>query len=286
MQGGGVPFEIICVNDGSTDGSRDIVLDMARNHPCLHLLEQDNQGPSAATQAGIRAASGHCLWCVDADDLLHPLALSAMTEVLEKSGQDFAVCEEKRFFPGQDPSGLMGPVPALPPVSSLEWTNRLWGAFHSTLSRREALERSGGCDPRVFVQDYSAFLRLYHTCSGVAVHTPLYFYRADQAAQVSAGRFQQHHDASLAEAFFLLDHGTRVPASFRRRCVSKGWSRLARVARKTGRFSLWLHSVVRQGVFPRHHDPEATARLLFRTCRLFRQCTPVRLTRDFPEGRL
>ena len=67
------PFEVIVVDDGSTDGSAEI----ARSFPQVHLIEQENQGPAAARNAGLAVAVGEFLSIHDSDDLVPPGKLIA-----------------------------------------------------------------------------------------------------------------------------------------------------------------------------------------------------------------
>lgn len=63
-------IEIICINDGSTDNSRNILEQYARNDPRLKIVDQENLGVSAARNAGIDLALGKFLLFLDSDDLL------------------------------------------------------------------------------------------------------------------------------------------------------------------------------------------------------------------------
>ena len=62
-------FEVIVVNDGSKDGSMDVVRQFV-DKPNLKIIEQENQGLSAARMKGLSAASGEYVWFVDSDDWL------------------------------------------------------------------------------------------------------------------------------------------------------------------------------------------------------------------------
>jgi glycosyltransferase involved in cell wall biosynthesis len=68
----GVAFELVVVDDGSTDGSGDAVQDWAAEDPAqasvLHLIRQKNQGAAAARNAGWTAARGEIILFLDADD--------------------------------------------------------------------------------------------------------------------------------------------------------------------------------------------------------------------------
>lgn len=60
--------EIICVDDGSTDNSAEIVEDFARKDSRIRLIKQNNQGSGAARNVGIKAAKGEYIAFMDADD--------------------------------------------------------------------------------------------------------------------------------------------------------------------------------------------------------------------------
>jgi len=76
-------FEVIVVNDGSTDCGAEIVRTMAL--PRVTLIEQQNGGVSAARNAGIRAASGEWVAFLDADDVWLPNNLACQVALLERN---------------------------------------------------------------------------------------------------------------------------------------------------------------------------------------------------------
>jgi glycosyltransferase involved in cell wall biosynthesis len=70
------PAQIVVVDDGSTDGTAEIAL----SFPAVELIRQENSGPGAARNAGVRAARHPWLALLDSDDLWHPDKLQKQIE--------------------------------------------------------------------------------------------------------------------------------------------------------------------------------------------------------------
>ena len=75
-------YEIVVVDDGSTDGTRDIVSQF-QSDKLVRYLYQDNRGPSAARNAGIRESRGQFIAFLDADDLWLPQKLERQMQAFE-----------------------------------------------------------------------------------------------------------------------------------------------------------------------------------------------------------
>lgn len=71
-------YEILLINDGSTDGSERIVDDLAVRYDKIRVFHQTNQGVSAARNLGINNAVGDYLWFVDGDDKIAAGAISKL----------------------------------------------------------------------------------------------------------------------------------------------------------------------------------------------------------------
>ena len=71
-------FEIILVNDGSTDGSDELCQNLANHSQAIRVINQKNQGVSSARNCGLRAARGEYLCFIDSDDNLISNELSAL----------------------------------------------------------------------------------------------------------------------------------------------------------------------------------------------------------------
>ncbi len=75
-------FEILCVDDGSTDRSAAILREYAARDGRIVVLEQENSGAGAARNRGVRAARGTFLTFADSDDEIHPDAYSRVVRVM------------------------------------------------------------------------------------------------------------------------------------------------------------------------------------------------------------
>ncbi len=84
-------IEIICVNDGSTDSSPNIIKKYQKDHNKIILISQPNRGLSAARNAGLKEASGGYVFFLDSDDYL--LNNTALTDVLKHTkAQNADIC--------------------------------------------------------------------------------------------------------------------------------------------------------------------------------------------------
>ena len=181
-QAGGSP-RILVVDDGSTDDATQAVL--ASLPADVEVVRQSNAGPSAARNAGFRAATTPLLLALDADDMLAPGALTALKGGLAgdpSAGFAYGVMEffgawsGKLAMPDWDPYGLL--------------YRHTIGA--SALTRRELIDDVGGFDPDIRgFEDWELWLHaLAKGWHGVRVPavTILYRQQADATNFTSARR--------------------------------------------------------------------------------------------------
>ena len=86
-------YELILVDDGSTDSSGKMCDDYAQSNPQVCVYHQTNQGVSAARQKGLDAANGQYVILADHDDWVEPTMLEELFEVAIKNDADVVICD-------------------------------------------------------------------------------------------------------------------------------------------------------------------------------------------------
>ena len=92
-------FELIAVDDGSTDRSWEILTEFAKTHPFLRVIRQENQGLSAVRNRMIPLARGEYLCFLDGDDCLLPNYLEELYREAVRTGADITCCGFFYWFP-------------------------------------------------------------------------------------------------------------------------------------------------------------------------------------------
>lgn len=91
-------FEIIAVDDGSTDKSSEILDEFAKKYEQIRVFHTKNRGLSAARNFGIRKARGKYLAFVDGDDFIDPDFLEKLYRAISDSGAEISVSGYTEFF--------------------------------------------------------------------------------------------------------------------------------------------------------------------------------------------
>lgn len=103
-------WELLVINDGSTDTSLDILKQYANKTPRIKITSQENHGVSHARNRGLQQASGAFICFLDADDTLRPDFLRTLFFALVESKADMARCQislwGKRY---KFPLGVLSP---------------------------------------------------------------------------------------------------------------------------------------------------------------------------------
>jgi glycosyltransferase involved in cell wall biosynthesis len=186
--------ELVLVDDGSTDGSFEILKEYFAKYPDkIQLIDQENQGVSVATNVGIAAAKGDYIQFLDADDLLSPDKIANQVKLLEgNSPFTMTSCEWVNFKHDISQSSRLPYGVFKDYDSGMDWLLDSWNqqemmADSSWLTSRALVEVAGPWDESLRInQDGEFFMRVLLQCEKVVFDSlSKVFYRTLNETSVS-----------------------------------------------------------------------------------------------------
>lgn len=197
-------FELVIVDDGSTDGSFAIASEYAaRDRRIVLLRSERNEGIAAALNKGVAAARGKYIAPQDSDDISLPHRLARQAAVLDASPDVaiVAMLAELIDVNGRHVRTLRTSLPSDAAEYLLHFSNVIGGNGRA-MFRREALLAAGGYRGELSV-DYDLWSRLRHFGRIVVLPLPGMQYRVHDE-RVSVRRFEQQRIDTLAVSRRML----------------------------------------------------------------------------------
>lgn len=93
------PFEIVCTDDGSKDGTYSLLCSLRKKHPEMRVFQHEkNQGGGACRNTCVSQAQGDLIFCLDSDNVLAPNSVQTLIDHLDRSGDDAVAFGEAHYF--------------------------------------------------------------------------------------------------------------------------------------------------------------------------------------------
>lgn len=160
-------YEVIVVDDGSTDGTPDVVEHYAADDR-IRLIRQKNGGTARAASAGLAASRGNIVILLDADDESVPTMLRDASSALSDRSFDYAFGDYVEEYRGVEKL-VVASDPFKAPAGAFAW-------------RRDSLVAAGGFQAETVFPEYELLLRTWDTWKGTHIAKPLFVYHRRDAS--------------------------------------------------------------------------------------------------------
>jgi glycosyltransferase involved in cell wall biosynthesis len=173
-------FEVVVVDDGSTDGSASI----ARSFPAVYV-RQENRGLPAARNTGLELARGELIAFLDADDRLPPSKLTLQAGFLAANPSVGCALGRQEWIVEKGVEVALERDPIYDEPGGIQLV--------SAMIRREVLVRVGGFDPTYhYAEDRDLFVRLREHDVEIAVLPEIVLYKRLHGSNMTMNRPESH----------------------------------------------------------------------------------------------
>lgn len=211
-------IEIICVNDGSTDNSAEILRRYENQNPKIKVIHQSNLKQGAARNRGFNAASGEYIGYVDSDDWVDLKYFEKLYNTAKKYDSDIALAANVRIGNGKTKKRLE--------INDEKIYSSLQNKFDickqsknecptNKIYRKEFLEKYNIVWPEgVYCEDKIYTLKaVYWANSVVTVPGVNYYYYRRENSTVKKNNYKAVHDKDFARRQvldFLKEHNVKI----------------------------------------------------------------------------
>lgn len=192
-------IEVICVNDGSTDNSLEILSGYANS---VQIISQTNKGAASARNAGLKAAKGAYIKFWDSDDIMNETHIEAQYLAIANFPNYVASCKWGRFYNDDVKNTHFKPETVWKNLSSIDWIRRALQQREDMASSwlwlvpQDIIQKAGGWNEQLTLNDDFEFsMRLLSKAKGVKfAENAIAYYRSGNiqslASSTSRSRFR------------------------------------------------------------------------------------------------
>ena len=233
-------FELILVDDGSTDGSSQLCDDYAARDKRIKVIHQDNQGQAAARNRALDIAQGDYIAFVDSDDYIHPQMLAILLNLSIIYNTEIVVCGFARGSETEYPWLPLENVKAetydgrdFLRNAVLNKTGKHW-LLWDKLYKRSCFDHIRLPEGRIYEDNATVYKILYNVDKVAVTDSVLYYYFMNENSTVNQSFKRKHLDWLLVVeeiASFFADCGETDMLNWANNCYLTSLADLLRKAR-------------------------------------------------------
>jgi glycosyltransferase involved in cell wall biosynthesis len=219
IQGLAIDFEIVLVDDGSSDGTKAVMKALSEKHPEIRLFYHDaNRGGGAARNTAVRNSRAEIIYCLDSDNMLPPNALSKMYSFLREKNCDAVGINRSVKFKGTDVSDIafvntMGRAGERIPFESLvfETPEEMCPIYSTFMHTKKSFFTAGGYpehhgfDTQGFAWRFLSNGLSAYTCPEAYDLHRVSFSRSYYIREYESGKINYNWVSVLEEFLYLFD---------------------------------------------------------------------------------
>ncbi len=192
-----INLEIVIINDGSNDGTEQVLRNYASKHKSIKLIDQKNQGICAALNNGIEICSGKYIARMDSDDIMHPQRIELQVKFMEENPNISILGTAIQYI---DLNGHLGRYHFYPKSSSISSMifHESPVAHPTAFVRKEVFLQIGNYRENLYpAEDYDLWLRAFSADIKIEnLQKVLLYYRVHNA-NTSSNNFIKRAYASI-----------------------------------------------------------------------------------------
>lgn len=215
-------LEIICINDGSTDNSAEILNEYAQKDSRIIVITQENSGLGATRNNGLEQAKGEYIGFVDSDDWIDENYYEKLYNAAKENSADIAICgfkrekkEKSKIILSYQDIKLYTNTQEKFNICDMPKSNYVWNKIYK---RERVLDSGITFETGVYYEDviYSPRI-IYFLGELVTVPDTYYHYRKNPNSVVCMGSKKKTEDKIYAEkqlSKFLIEHNIKVDKKY------------------------------------------------------------------------
>lgn len=191
-------YEVIVVNDGSTDNSLKIIKEYLDKYKKFRLIDQSNHGVVAARNRAVAEAMGTYIYPLDADDKIAPECLEKLYQAIKNGKGDIITSRVLKFGEETGEMILSSPTPCHMAVNNC--------LVNAALFKKSDFIESGGYDENfsLGLEDYDLWLNMvfFKKLKIYRVQEKLFFYRMKKVSESRNKQQAEHYSVLLNDKLF------------------------------------------------------------------------------------